>query len=112
MSKCTPQKRLGQFNNKELSIKKQKLFSNSCNQELDHLRKSTVEGHLLTPKHILNVNKNDSQKSLDFSEDEKKNAFKKDLILGFGSANIQLHKLHSKFFKNIFTKYLKVIHLI
>ncbi|CAF0973145.1 unnamed protein product [Brachionus calyciflorus] len=52
MSKCTPQKRLAQFNNKELSIKKQKLF---C----------------------------------------------------FGSANIPLHKLHSKFFKNIFTNYLK-----
>ncbi|RNA04188.1 hypothetical protein BpHYR1_023560 [Brachionus plicatilis] len=37
LSKITPQKRISQFNNKELSVKKQKLYCVACDQELDHL---------------------------------------------------------------------------
>ncbi|RMZ97562.1 hypothetical protein BpHYR1_043840 [Brachionus plicatilis] len=85
MPKITPQNRISQFNNKELSVKKQKFYCVACDQELDHLRKSIIESHLLTPKHIQNSKSVASHKALDFSEEnsrifaaffhQKKNAF-------------------------------------
>ncbi|CAF1005458.1 unnamed protein product [Brachionus calyciflorus] len=102
MSKYTPQKRIIQLNNKDLSVKKQKLFCNVCDQELDHLRKSSIEAHLDTPKHKSNSKGGTSQKALKFPEEEKKTEFLKDFIIGFGSANVLIHKLTKKRFKNIF----------
>ncbi|RMZ93153.1 transcription factor E2F6, partial [Brachionus plicatilis] len=107
MSKITPQKRISQFNNKGLSVKKQKLYCVACDQELDHLRKSIIESHLLTPKHIQNSKNVASQKALDFSEENSRDLFLKDLVIGFGSANVPFHKINKKFFRRIFNKYLQ-----
>ncbi|RNA30795.1 hypothetical protein BpHYR1_023840 [Brachionus plicatilis] len=79
MLKITPQKRISQFNNKELSVKKQKLYCVACDQELDNLRKSIIESHLLTPKHIQNSKSVALQKALDFSEENSRDLFLKDL---------------------------------
>lgn len=108
MSNFTPQKRLSQFNNKDLSIKKQKLYCNACNQELDHIRKCVIENHLKTPKHLSNSKNSEASRTLDFSACEKKEIFKRDLIIGFSSANIPLHKLQKKFFKSFFVRYMQV----
>ena len=109
MSNFTPQKRLNQFNNKDLSIKKQKLYCNACNQELDHSRKCVIESHLKTPKHLANSKNGETSRTLDFSSSEKKDKFKRDLIIGFSSANIPLHKLQMKFFRSFFSRYIQVI---
>lgn len=108
MSKYTPQKRLLELKNNDLSIKKQKLYCTVCDLELDHERKWMIDSHLKTKKHISNSNPKESQRSLDFTTENSKDIFKRDLIIGFGSANIPLHKLNNKNFKNIFNKYLKV----
>ncbi|CAF0953922.1 unnamed protein product [Brachionus calyciflorus] len=66
-----------------------------------------IDSHLKTKKHIANSSPKESQRALDFSNGSNKETFKRDLIVGFGSANVPLHKLQNKFFKNIFDKYLK-----
>lgn len=109
MSNFTPQKRLNQFNDQQLSIKKQKLFCDACSIELDHTRKCAVEAHIKTPKHRSNLTKGASNRALDFSLDEKKDKFKRELIISFTSANIPLNKFNNKYFKKFLTDYIKVI---
>ncbi|CAF1058419.1 unnamed protein product, partial [Brachionus calyciflorus] len=56
---------------------------------LDHLLKSVIESHLLTPKHIQNWKSVASQKALDFSEENTRDLFLKDLVIPFGLIKIR-----------------------
>lgn len=99
-SSITPVKRLNQYGSKLFTVKKNKLVCKSCNIELDHSKKSSLEQHLKTDLHI---NNNLKQKS-----HETSNEFLRNLVLAFSSANIPLHKLNKKPLKTYFDVYLKV----
>jgi hypothetical protein len=108
--KNTPKKRIIEFQDKHLYVKNNELWCRPCNVKIDFDKKSSVKQHLETKTHLNLINLVKSNKKPNFQKEDRneiKKQFSKDLMTGFASANIPVHKLENKVLKNILSKYLK-----
>lgn len=103
LSRKTPQKRINEFQNPNLIIKRQHLYCSLCKTAIDHTRKSSIKQHLETKLH-----KDNEQRSKQQPPDDDDEDVITDTIEAFSSSNIPLNKLTNPKFRAYLEKYFKV----
>jgi hypothetical protein len=92
-------------------VKNNELWCRICNVSIDFDKKSKVTQHLDTKTHknltgIIKSNKKANFENKDRNDIKKE--FSRDLMSGFASANIPVHKLENKHLRKVISNYLEM----